>query len=403
MGFKITGLDKLQKDLKDAEQAFRSLDGTILTLRFDPDEPASILAAIKRMESAIDEKAARYRGNVMVEAMAKKVKEHYRKLIEERAKEARSSNEGMKEMATDATPIILRQIEDVVSDLKWSDRTSFNKHIKKLSRILHSPELNDITVSLTEGVDLDAWLSEGYATQGGMVGSAELEWPDDPKKELGTVILLIDSFAANPDKALDISHTFYYVSATYAQNLQKMTADILVPFARDYINFIKQQTGIMEATTLPAKSEPAARKVFVVHGHDDGARESVARFLEKLQFEPIILHEQANQGRTIIEKVEAHGDVGFAIVLLTPDDEGNAKGQTPQPRARQNVILELGYFIGRLGRSRVMALKQGDIEIPSDFHGVVYESFASGGAWRDAVGRELQAAGFEIDWNVVMR
>ncbi|WP_232443066.1 TIR domain-containing protein [Burkholderia ubonensis] len=78
----------------------------------------------------------------------------------------------------------------------------------------------------------------------------------------------------------------------------------------------------------------------------------VARFLERVGFEPIILHEQANQGRTVIEKIEAHGEVGFAVVLLTPDDEGCVRGGEPQLRARQNVLLELGYFIGRLGVTR---------------------------------------------------
>jgi hypothetical protein len=91
-------------------------------------------------------------------------------------------------------------------------------------------------------------------------------------------------------------------------------------------------------------------KIFVVHGHDEGARESIARFIQAIGFQPIILHERANEGRTVIEKVEAHGDVGFAVVLLTPDDEGRAAGGTLAPRARQNVLLELGYFIGRLGR-----------------------------------------------------
>jgi predicted nucleotide-binding protein len=144
-------------------------------------------------------------------------------------------------------------------------------------------------------------------------------------------------------------------------------------------------------------------KVFVVHGHDEGAREAVARFLDRLDIRPIILHEQANQGRTVIEKVEAHGDVGFAVVLLTPDDEGSVKGGTPAPRARQNVVLELGYFIGRLGRKYVCALKRGEVEIPSDFGGVVYETFDSGGGWKQALGRELQEAGYHIDWNIVMR
>jgi predicted nucleotide-binding protein len=122
-----------------------------------------------------------------------------------------------------------------------------------------------------------------------------------------------------------------------------------------------------------------------------------------IDFEPIILHEQANRGRTVIEKVVDHGDVGFAVVLLTPDDEGCVKGGTPVPRARQYVVLELGYFVGRLRRDRVCALKRGEVEIPSDFGGVVYEPFDDAGGWRQALGRELQDAGFAIDWNKFMR
>jgi predicted nucleotide-binding protein len=143
-----------------------------------------------------------------------------------------------------------------------------------------------------------------------------------------------------------------------------------------------------------------SRKVFVAHGHDEGAREKIARFLERLDFAPIILHEQASRGRTVIEKVEDHSDVGFAVVLLTPDDEGCKRGGTPQPRARQNVVLELGYFVGRLGRAHVCALKRGDdLEIPSDFEGVLYLPFDSSDGWKLGLGRELQAAGFQIDWD----
>jgi predicted nucleotide-binding protein len=120
-------------------------------------------------------------------------------------------------------------------------------------------------------------------------------------------------------------------------------------------------------------------------------------------FEPIILHEQANKGRTVIEKVEANSDVSFAVVLLRPDDEGCVKGGTAEPRARQNVLLELGYFIGKLGREKVCALKRGRVEIPSDFAGVVWETMDAGNGWRQALGRELQAAGHTIDWNKVMR
>lgn len=99
--------------------------------------------------------------------------------------------------------------------------------------------------------------------------------------------------------------------------------------------------------SLPAISVPVAQelssRVFVVHGHDEGTRETVARFLMQLGFEPIILHEQANQGAPVMEKVEAHGQVGFAVVLLTPDDDGFAKGGTPEPRAGQRVV-RVGLF-----------------------------------------------------------
>ena len=167
---------------------------------------------------------------------------------------------------------------------------------------------------------------------------------------------------------------------------------------------LKEELEYLQQTSEPDQVAIVSysRRVFVVHGHDEGARETVARFLMQLGFEPIILHEQANRGGTVMEKIEKHGDVGFAVVLLTPDDEGCAKGATPEPRARQNVLLELGYFLGRLGREKVCALKRGSVEIPSDFAGVVWESM-DGNGWKQALGRELEAAGHEIDWNKVMR
>jgi predicted nucleotide-binding protein len=160
------------------------------------------------------------------------------------------------------------------------------------------------------------------------------------------------------------------------------------------------------ADTISATDEvrPTAtmsERVFVVHGHDEAAREKVARFLERLGLSPVILHEQPNAGRTIIEKFENYADVGFAVVLLTPDDLGAAKASKPDlmPRARQNVIFELGFFVGKLGRNRVCALHAGGIELPSDIHGVVYVDFDSGGAWRLNVAKELREAGFSVDMN----
>jgi hypothetical protein len=109
------------------------------------------------------------------------------------------------------------------------------------------------------------------------------------------------------------------------------------------------------AASSAAAAALISKRVFVVHGHDDGAKEAVARYLERLGLEAIILHEKPNEGRTVIEKVEAFSDVGFAVVLLTPDDLGAAKEDATslKARARQNVVLELGYFLGKLKRSRV--------------------------------------------------
>jgi predicted nucleotide-binding protein len=144
--------------------------------------------------------------------------------------------------------------------------------------------------------------------------------------------------------------------------------------------------------------------VFIVHGHDDHTREATARFISKLGLEPIILHERANQGKTIIEKLEANADVAFAVVLLTPDDEGHAVGKPDnlQPRARQNVVLELGYFMGALRRHRVCALHKGNLELPSDVDGVVYVPMDDGDAWHLKLAKEMKVAGLDVDLNKII-
>lgn len=152
--------------------------------------------------------------------------------------------------------------------------------------------------------------------------------------------------------------------------------------------------------TSPQKS--TSNQAFLVHGHDTAILEGTARFLEKLGVSPLILHEQPDQGRTIIEKFVDHSDVPFAVVLLTADDRGgplSAKPEAYMARARQNVLFELGYFIGRLGRNRVCALYREGVEIPSDYSGVLFVPLDEGGAWKLRLAREMKAAGFDIDMN----
>lgn len=141
-------------------------------------------------------------------------------------------------------------------------------------------------------------------------------------------------------------------------------------------------------------------KVFIVHGRDNEVKETVARFVEKLGLHPIILHEQPNGGKTIIEKFEEYSDVGFAIILMTPDDKGSlVNDESMKNRARQNVIFEHGYFIGKLGRDRVVALVKGDLELPSDISGVLYLGIDNGGAWKLVLAKEIKSVGYNIDLN----
>lgn len=152
--------------------------------------------------------------------------------------------------------------------------------------------------------------------------------------------------------------------------------------------------------------EAESRNVFIVHGRDEAMRKDVQAALHRFGIDGIVLHEEINKGDTIIEKFDRVArECGYAVVLFSPDDTGGLKvtGRAEQkyaPRARQNVILELGYFVGLLGRKKVFVLVAGNVEKPSDFDGVVYESYDKAGSWRRRLANELTEAGFYIDPSV---
>jgi len=140
------------------------------------------------------------------------------------------------------------------------------------------------------------------------------------------------------------------------------------------------------------------KNIFIVHGHDDGLKNEVARFVQSIDLEPIILHEKPSQSRTIIEKIESYSDVGFAFILYTACDTGGKKEEDAilKNRARQNVVFEHGYFIGLLGRKKVVALVKGDIELPNDTSGIVYIQIDERGAWKQDVIGELRSTGYDV-------
>lgn len=182
----------------------------------------------------------------------------------------------------------------------------------------------------------------------------------------------------------------------------------LIKYKLDNLKSLSAKSGLLKSSQKSVVSIPSnttklnMSQVFIVHGHDDLAKVETARFIEKLGFQPIILHEQASSGKTIIEKIESYSNVGFGIVLYTPCDLGYKKGQESNlnPRARQNVVFEHGYLIGKIGRKNVCALVKDQVETPNDISGVVYVSMEND--WKLALAKELRNSGYKVDMNLVI-
>ena len=170
----------------------------------------------------------------------------------------------------------------------------------------------------------------------------------------------------------------------------------LADIAERLPQLVSSNTSTAERSVVSPPDGP----IFIVHGHDTLRAERVARIVkEATGRQTIILREQANLGQTLIEKFERHATkVSYAIVVLTPDDEGGPRNQIERsPRGRQNVIFEMGYFYGALGRDRVSVLLQPGVEKPSDVDGIVYIGFDDNGAWKIDLFRELEHAGIRVD------
>lgn len=171
------------------------------------------------------------------------------------------------------------------------------------------------------------------------------------------------------------------------------------------------KSQIQEDTSKPEAPTPNITQalmdisqVFIVHGYDKLARLEVANFIKSLGLKDIVLNEQASSGKTIIEKIEEYTNVGFGIVLYTPCDLGASKAEKDQlrPRARQNVVFEHGYLIGKIGRENVCALVKGDIEKPTDISGVVYIPMDEGDGWKLAIAKEMRDRGYKVDVNKIL-
>ena len=218
-------------------------------------------------------------------------------------------------------------------------------------------------------------------------------------------------FGQNSNNAKDFNNIKYTPRVVY------LAEGIISPYEGAYIIGLKKAEAILQsmigeiedywhddqaqkpAPTPQIQTQASTNQVFIIHGRDAGTRALIARFLDSLGLEPVILQGQPDRGRTIIEKFEDYAQVDFAIALFTPDDFGGLEGDDPKSRARQNVVFEFGYFIGKYGRERVLALVKGNIEIPSDYSGVLNNPIDDSDGWKIRLVGDLKSAGFDVDAN----
>lgn len=322
---------------------------------------------------------------------------------------------------------MIRISEPQFQSKERNEKIGYSKSFNIINNMIgHNSNISDFTkpLSLKNGISLqratdvfDRITSAGKALLNTTDVLLVVQWTTHINTEFGEILetssgeysrMLMDILSAS--QQLNGSSIGLYRSSAYTLNRPSCTStinrvlDIITDVRTKIIvetepqvskNLIQMETkGQVDEKKIPN------RKVFIVHGHDNEMKIDVAECLRKLEFEPIILNEKASRSMTIIEKLEHHSDVEFAVILLSPCDEGRKRDTGEySARARQNVILELGYFIGKIGRKNTCSLLKESVEAPSDFTGIVYTSFDSIGAWKMELAKELKAAGFAVDMN----
>ena len=261
-----------------------------------------------------------------------------------------------------------------------------DKTLEHLQELLE--RIPQVRAAGRDSPDFALWYEESHLALSRAFGDESRHWQEFRYKTWLHDRSRDDKSTLDPNLQLD----FKQLLAALQVRLRAIIVDV-----RNYWHSDDAEKSLVRTDVL----DTSKRKVFVIHGHDGGARHELARFLRELELDPVILSERPSRGNTIIEKLDEYAAVTYAVALLTADDVGSSQQEsTPKPRARQNVIFELGYFVGRLGRGRVCALTKGKPEIPSDYAGVVYIQMDSG-HWQSTILGELREAGFEIDANKV--
>lgn len=207
-----------------------------------------------------------------------------------------------------------------------------------------------------------------------------------------------ESYEVKKFKSFRFSLAFYTSGTPESSFIRACQNDLCIVKAifEQYLEDMQEENDDISAMV---QTDADYSKVFIVHGRDGELKEAVARVIERQGIKAIILSEQVNRGETIIEKIEANSDVKGAICLFTSDDLGKGKSEImDNPRARQNVVFETGYFVGKLGRQNIVLVADSDVELPSDLQGVVY---TGKNEWKFKILQELKAIGYYIDYNKI--
>lgn len=194
----------------------------------------------------------------------------------------------------------------------------------------------------------------------------------------------------------------YYEGLEETKSLFESIIEEIEEEWEDNINksYVYNDYGNVKVNIINNNYEKPKDKVFIVHGHDELAIIQVSEIIRKLKLEPIVLRDQASRSSTVIEKIEAYTqDVAFGVILYTECDWGGKEKNELQRRARQNVVLEHGYLMAKIGRENTLALVKGKVEIPGDISGVVYTPMDDYNAWATKLAKELKAAEYKIDLN----
>lgn len=161
---------------------------------------------------------------------------------------------------------LLSQIRNAILDLQSADYQGLSLPLQKLGRLLSHPDVERVNQTLTEGLDVEKFIADGAATQGSMVGSAELPWPNDDRQILGFQLLLILKFSNHPDALSTFGHQFYYGGNKIMGSVGAVISQIIIPFERDYRAYVVSKGKVETKLVLPQSN-----KVFIVHGHDEAA------------------------------------------------------------------------------------------------------------------------------------